>query len=69
MSILEDQLTATGAYVSGDTFTLADIVIGLSTHRWLMAPIKRPNLPSITAYYERLSERPPFLLHGRNGMP
>jgi glutathione S-transferase len=69
MSLLEDQLTATGAYVAGSTFTLADIVIGLSTHRWLMSPIDRPALPAVNAYYERLSERPPFLLHGRNGMP
>jgi glutathione S-transferase len=69
MSILEDQLTVTGAYVAGSTFTLADIVIGLSTHRWLMSLIDRPDLPAVNAYYERLSERPPFLLHGRNGMP
>ena len=69
MSILEDQLTATGAYVAGSTFTLADIVIGLSTHRWLKSPIDRPDLPAVNAYYERLSERPPFLLHARDGMP
>jgi len=69
MGILEEQLTATGAYVVGSTFTLADIVIGLSTHRWLMAPIDRPDLPAVTAYYERLSVRPAFLAHGRNGMP
>jgi glutathione S-transferase len=69
MSILEEQLTATGAYVAGSTFTLADIVIGLSTHRWLASPIERPSFPAVIAYYERLSERPAFLLHGRNGMP
>jgi glutathione S-transferase len=69
MSILEDQLSATNAYVVGSTFTLADIVIGLSTHRWFMAPIERPSLPAVAAYYERLSERPGFLAHGRNGVP
>jgi glutathione S-transferase len=69
MSILEDQLTATGAYVAGSTFTLADIVIGLSTHRWLKSPIDRPDLPAVNAYYERLSALPPFLLHARDGMP
>jgi glutathione S-transferase len=69
MEILEGQLSATGAYVVGATFTLADVVVGLSTHRWLMTPIERPELPAVTAYYERLSERPAFLLHGRNGIP
>jgi glutathione S-transferase len=69
MSILEEQLTATGAYVAGSTFTLADIVIGLSTHRWLKSPIERPDLPAVNAYYERLSERPYFLLHARDGIP
>jgi glutathione S-transferase len=68
MSILEDQLSATGAFV-GSTFTLADIVIGLSTHRWFMTPMERPSLPAVVAYYERLSERSAFLKHGRNGLP
>jgi glutathione S-transferase len=69
MSILEGQLSTTNAYVAGNTFTLADIVIGLSAHRWFMAPIERPSLPTVAAYYERLSERPGFLTHGRNGTP
>jgi glutathione S-transferase len=69
MSLLEAQLSATDAYVAGNTFTLADIVIGLSTHRWLAAPIERPSLSAVVTYYERLSERPGFLAHGRNGMP
>lgn len=58
MGILEGQLSATGAYV-----------VGLSTHRWFMTPMERPELPAVSAYYERLSERPAFLLHGRNGIP
>jgi glutathione S-transferase len=69
MRILEEQLSATNAYVAGSTFTLADIGIGLSTHRWLMAPMERPSLPAVAAYYELLSERPAFLAHGRNGVP
>jgi len=69
MRILEDQLARTGAYATGGNFTLADIVLGLSTHRWFMTPLERPDLPAVTAYYERLGQRPGFLLHGRNGMP
>lgn len=69
MQILDSQLQRTGAHVAGDEFTLADIAIGLATHRWQMAPIARPRLDAVDAYYLRLSERAAFLLHGRNGLP
>jgi glutathione S-transferase len=66
MAILEDQLTRTAAFVTGDTFTLADVVLGLSVHRWFATPIERPALPATAAYYERLSQRPGFRVHGRD---
>ena len=69
MGILAQQLESTGAFVCGPQFTLADVVLGLSTHRWMAAPIERPALPMIDAYYARLSERPGFMAHGRNGLP
>jgi glutathione S-transferase len=69
MTILEEQLQRTGGFAVGPRFTLADIVLGLATNRWLLTPMERPVLPAVAAYYERLSERPGFLAHGRNGMP
>ncbi|MNG81142.1 Glutathione S-transferase GstB [compost metagenome] len=69
MQILERQLQATGAYVAGDTFTLADIAIGLSVNRWFETPLQHPSLPAVAAYYERLSQRPGYLQFGRNGTP
>ncbi len=69
MAIIEMQLSKTGAFVAGNTFTLADIVIGLSINRWFMTPIDHPVFPAVAEYYERLSERPGFRLHGRNGTP
>ncbi|HTP71760.1 MAG TPA: glutathione S-transferase [Burkholderiaceae bacterium] len=69
MAMLDAQLQRTGAYAAGATFTLADITLGLATHRWFMTPLQRPSLPAIEAYYERLSERPGFRAHGRNGVP
>ena len=69
MTILEERLAATGGYVVGDTFTLADICIGLSTHRWLMSPIERPSLPAVRAYYARMRERPAFLRWARSDLP
>ena len=47
---------------------LADIPIGLSVNRWLMTPIEHSSLPVVLAYYERMSARPAFLKHGRNGV-
>lgn len=69
MAMLDGQLQKTGAYATGADFTLADIVLGLSTHRWCAAPMDKPVLPAVQAYYDRLSLRPGFRLHGRNGMP
>jgi glutathione S-transferase len=69
MTVLEQQLLATGAYAVGPRFTLADIGLGLSTHRWFATLPERPTLPAVLAYYERLSERSGFLAHGRNGVP
>ncbi|MDN6856088.1 glutathione S-transferase [Pseudomonas sp. CAN2814] len=69
MALLDRQLAHTGAFVTGACFSLADVVLGLSVNRWYLTPMQRPELPAVAAYYERLSERPGFLLHGRNGEP
>lgn len=69
MAMLDAKLAKTGAYVTGAHFTLADVVLGLSTHRWHSLPAERPALPAVAAYYERLSARPGFMRHGRNGQP
>jgi glutathione S-transferase len=68
VAILDSQLARTGGHVAGAAFTLADIPIGLSVNRWFMTPFERPAFPHVEAYYERLSTRPAFLEHGRNGI-
>ncbi len=67
-AILDGQLARTGGHVASAAFTLADIPIGLSVNRWFMTPFERPSFPHVEAYYERLSARPAFLKHGRNGI-
>lgn len=69
MGILDQQLQKTGAYVSGEQFSLADIPIGLSVNRWFETPLTHPDYPAVRAYYERLSQREGFRLYGRNGTP
>lgn len=68
VAILDSQLARTGAHVAGAAFTLADVPIGLSVNRWFMTPFERPAFAHVEAYYERLSSRPAFLKHGRNGI-
>jgi glutathione S-transferase len=61
MGLLDDRLGRTGGYVVGDAFTLADIPIGLSVHRWRRTPMPRPRLEHVDAYVERLGHRPAFV--------
>ena len=71
LAILDDQLAAAPASLRcrRRAFTLADIPIGLSVNRWFMTPLERPSVSGVSeAYYERLSARPAFLKHGRNGI-
>jgi glutathione S-transferase len=69
MAILDAQLEKSGDLVTGPTFTLADVALGLSVNRWFMTPIDRPELPRVTAYHDRLATREGFRTHGRNGHP
>lgn len=55
--ILEGHL-AERAYMAGEAFTLADIVVGCHVNRWLKMPIERPPCPRLEAWYGRVSRRP-----------
>ena len=69
MSILDQQLDKTGAYISGEAFSLADIPVGLSVNRWFETPLAHPDYPAVRAYYARLGQREGFRQYGRNGTP
>ncbi len=69
IGILDRQLQATGAYVAGQQFSLADIPIGLSVNRWFETPLEQGDFPALRGYYERLSQRPAYRAYGRNGVP
>ena len=60
MVLLDEHFERGGQFITGEFFTLADVVIGLSTHRWLLSPIERPPLDAVHGYYQRLSVRPAF---------
>jgi glutathione S-transferase len=69
MKLLDDHFAAGGQFITGEFFTLADVVIGLATHRWLLSPIDRPPLDSLLGYYQRLSVRPAFRAHVSADVP
>ncbi|AWH35001.1 glutathione S-transferase N-terminal domain-containing protein [Stenotrophomonas sp. SAU14A_NAIMI4_8] len=67
MAMLDAQL-AQHAHVAGDAFTLADIVLGLSTQRWRCTPGDKPALANVAAWFERLRQQPGFAQHVDNGV-
>jgi glutathione S-transferase len=69
LAVLEAQLASTRAHVAGEAFTLADVVIGLSVHRWTATPAEKPALPAVEAYYARLREDPAFRRYASVELP
>ena len=57
MRVLDARLAETGAYAAGAAFTLADIALGLSVHRWFGGDFERPDLAHVSAYCERVRAR------------
>jgi glutathione S-transferase len=47
-------------FITGDTFTMGDIVAGCYISRWMALPVERPNHPNLSAWFERLKLRPAF---------
>jgi glutathione S-transferase len=58
MRILEGQLERGDGFVANGRFSLADIVIGLSTHRWKAVAFDKPELPAVDAHYAKMRARP-----------
>lgn len=63
MQLFEAQLAQSGGYAAGEEFSLADVSLGLSMHRWFGVDFERPTLPQVTAYYDRVRERPAARAH------
>ncbi len=69
VDIIDGALARTGAYIAGPHFTVADIVIGLSLHRWQSIPRDWPRYANVERYLELLTARQGFQRHGRDGGP
>jgi len=69
MRMLDAHFVHGGQFITGEFFTLADVVLGLSTHRWLHSPIDKPHLDAVHGYYQRLSVRPAFRAYVHPDVP
>jgi glutathione S-transferase len=63
---LEVQLKKT-KFAASDSFTMADIPLGVSLYRCLALGIERAAFPNIARWYDRVAERPAFQKHA--GLP
>jgi glutathione S-transferase len=63
MTLLDEYLQSR-PYVAGEAFTMGDIPVGATAHRWLEIPgIERPALAAVRAWRARLAERAAFRDH------
>jgi len=58
LSGILDAHLATRAYLAGEAFTIADIVVGCAAHRWLHLPLARERRPHLERWYATLKSRP-----------
>lgn len=59
MTILDQALAAT-SWLSGESFGLGDIPMGVYAHTWFTIDIPRPTLPHVEDWYRRLVTRPGY---------
>jgi glutathione S-transferase len=58
-----DNVLASQQFLGGERLTIADIPMGVICWRYHELPIDRPPLPNVSAWYERLKERPSYRSH------
>ncbi len=62
LDIAEAQLSR-GAFLAGETFTVADVMFGHQLFRYFTLEIERRPLAALARYYDRLQQRPAFREH------
>jgi len=58
MLVVERHLAGSGGFVANGRFSLADIVVALSTHRWQSVPFDKPPLPAAERHLAAMLARP-----------
>lgn len=60
---LLDRHLAAVPYLCGDTFSVADIPLGVMAYRYFNLDIERPEAPSVAAWFARLQSRAAYQKH------
>ena len=55
-----DAWLADNAFMSGNTFTMGDIPLGIAAWRWFNMPIEREDYPHLKRWFDALSDRPGY---------
>jgi glutathione S-transferase len=58
LSAILDAHLAERRYLTGERFTIADIVVGCAAHRWLNLPLERVPRPQLERWYAEVAARP-----------
>jgi glutathione S-transferase len=59
LEVAEEHL-AQNKWMSGDTFGIGDIPLGVNLYLWFGLPLERPSLPNLERWYKQLQERPAY---------
>ena len=62
LSILDTHLK-NSKYIAGESFTMGDIPIGITTYRWFNMEMEREPYQDLKRWYDLLCGRPPFQEH------
>ena len=60
---LLDGVLSSQPFLAGERLTLADIPAGTSLYRYFELDIEHPEVPNVSAWYERLQQRPAYREH------
>lgn len=60
---LLDRVLSDQPFLAGDSLTLADVPAGTNLYRYFELDIKRPHVPNVEAWYERLKQRAAYREH------
>jgi glutathione S-transferase len=63
-----EPVLAKSPYLAGESFTLADVAVGVMAYRWFEMAIERPSMPAVEAWYARIKARPAFKTHVALGL-
>ena len=69
MELLDRHLARSGGFAANGRVSLADIVLALSSHRWLLTDFEKPDLPAVTEHHATMQRTEAGARHLRADVP